>query len=129
MISRNWWQNWGFRVRLVLVSSIFAASAAAIIPAAQFHEASRGWYGSWLYSSLAVKAGLGEVGQVEKLRLPPVRFLESLCNSSPKSCDLYQEKSKKHFVTYPAAAAGAVWLIFISLIPLARIRKKSDETM
>jgi type IV secretory pathway TraG/TraD family ATPase VirD4 len=128
MISKNWWANWGFRVRVVLVSSTFAASAAAVIPAAQFHEESRGWYGSWLYSSVAVKAGLGEFGQVEKLRLPPARFLESLCNSSPKSCDLYETKSKTYFVAYPAAAAGAVWLIFISLIPLARIRKKSDET-
>ena len=128
MISKSYWSNWSFRVRLVLVSSTFAASAAAIIPAVKFHEESRGWFGSWLYSSVAVRAGLGEVGQVEKLRLPPVRFLESLCNSSPKSCDLYSKKSQTFFVTYPAAAAGAVWLIFLSLVPLARIRKKSDET-
>lgn len=128
MISKSWWSNWGFRIRLVLVSSIFAASAAAVIPAERFHEESRGWFGSWLYSIMAVKAGLGEVGKVEKLNLPPVRFLESLCNSSPKSCDLYQEKSNKYFVTYPAIAAGVVWLIFFSLIPITRIRKKSDET-
>ncbi|MDO9534004.1 MAG: type IV secretion system DNA-binding domain-containing protein [Bacillota bacterium] len=128
MISKSWWSNWGFRVRVVLVSSIFSASAAAVIPAAKFHEESRGWFGSWLYSIMAVKAGLGEVGKVEKLNLPPARFLESLCNSSPKSCDLYHENSKKYFVTYPSIAAGVVWLIFFSLIPIARIRKKSDET-
>lgn len=128
MISKTWWSNWGFRVRLVSVSSIIAASVAAILPAAQFHEESKGWYGSWLFASLMQKAGAGEVGNVQKLRLPPSRFLESLCNSSPKTCDLYQQKSKTFFLTYPSAAGGAVWLVFLITIPLVQLRKKTDET-
>jgi type IV secretory pathway TraG/TraD family ATPase VirD4 len=128
MITRSWTENWKHRLQLALALSFLAAVVSAIYPATKFNETTKGWYGAYLHSWLLADTVLGDSGRVAKLNLPPKQWQQVVCGSDPKTCDLYDAKTRKFFITYPSISGASTAALFFLLLPVGWLKKrKSDE--
>lgn len=124
------WENWLWRIRMTLLVSIIVAIAVAGISASRYQSgAGQGWFYPWLSSTVLLKSGItwGGLGLNSATAQPHREFLYSFCGKYPATCEEFQQKARRFFVTFPAIAAGAIWGGFLLLAAALRSRKENEE--
>ncbi|GEM_PF-833897 len=127
MITKSWWENWRFRMKLAAFCGAAAAASASILPAVKANETARGWYFEYLKTSAMVESGFAEFGGRARNGQPHADWLAGICGKYPEACQEFSESARRHFVIYPAAAGGGTVVSLLALFAYFGRPKKKDE--
>lgn len=130
MITKSWWANWSFRIRLAAIFSVAAAGAAGYFSATSYNKSPdiQGWYFHYLTSSAMTESGMSRFGGRAVTGQRHAAFLDGFCSKYSDACSEFDRKAKQHFLIFPATAyAGSFATLIGLMIWLGGGRKKKDE--